>query len=78
MQEQISWPIWLEVENARVHRTAYISIQIKKLTPKGYGQVTYLNFDFPLKDGGNVQFEKRKYVRGKCRSRSHGLYDYKL
>ena len=26
---------------------------------RGYGQVTYLNFYFPLKDGGG-QFEKRK------------------
>jgi len=27
---------------------------------RGYGQVTYLSFYFPLKDGGGGQFEKRK------------------
>jgi len=64
--------------NAKVHRTAYINIQIKKSPQKGrgYGQVTYLNFYPPLKDGGGSQLEKRKYVHEKCRSRSHGLYDY--
>jgi len=27
---------------------------------RGYGQVTYLNIYFPLKDGGKGQFEMRK------------------
>jgi len=39
MQEQILWPIWLEVEDARVHRK-----YTNKKSPqkgRGYGQVIY-------------------------------------
>ena len=54
----------LELSNL-VHREAISRLvlpkKIKKITLKGrgYGNVTHLNFYFPLKDGGGGQFEKR-------------------
>ena len=59
------------MENARVHRTVYINIRIKnhpKRGVDGYGQVTLLNFYFPLKDGGGSQFEKRKICTWKMQA----------
>ena len=52
----------LELSNL-VHREAISSLtkKLKKSPQKGrgYGHVTHLNFYFPLKDGGDGQFEKR-------------------
>ena len=75
MHEQIVRPIRLQPENA-VDFMAYMTRSGKcestshglhqytnKKSPqkeRGYGQVSYLNFYFPLKDGGGGQFEKRK------------------